>query len=196
MTEAKHFNSNNMGAISQRQFDAHYALYSGYINKINEIDKGLKDSTAKTTSNAVYSPYRALKEGETFCLDSIILHELYFQNLGIENESVPNAAFNQIATKHFGGFNKWLEDFTSCAQSARGWVIFGYEQRTNTFRNILLDAHNVGTVVMHYPILVLDMYEHAYYVDYINDKNSYIKNFVKNTNWTAVNNRLDKLNIN
>ena len=91
--------------------------------------------------------------------------------------------------KFFGGLANWKEDFTACAKAARGWCVFAYEQRTGACRNILLDTHDEGNIAASYPIIVLDVYEHAYFSDYGTDKAAYINRFINNIPWDAVEKR-------
>ncbi|MCL2592674.1 MAG: superoxide dismutase [Defluviitaleaceae bacterium] len=189
--EAKNFNYNTK-IISEPAFDNHITLYNGYINKLNEIDDVLKQNPEEAKANATYSHFRGLKVAETFALCGVILHELYFENIGNTQTQPSQETINTLA-KYFGDFTKWHKDFTACANSARGWVCLIYDQRTESFRNIVLDAHNEGNIPHSYPVLALDMYEHAYFMDYGTDKAGYIATFMEYINWDVVNRRLQNL---
>jgi len=178
----------NTGVVTQKQFDDHMTLYHGYIEKTNEITQKLIKDPQYATANATASHYRGWKRGETYAIDGVILHELYFQNLGNEGGS-PGPNMQQLVDRYFGGFDKWKEDFIACATAARGWCILVYEQRTKTCRNILLDNHHDGHIASAYPILVLDMYEHAYFLDYGTNKGAYINKFIEQIPWDAVEKR-------
>jgi len=174
--------------ISQKQFDDHITLYHGYVDKTNEISKKLATDPQYDTANATASHYRGWKLGETYAIDGVILHELYFQNLGNEGGS-PGPKTKALMDKYFGGFEKWKEDFIACGKAARGWSILVYEQRTKTCRNILLDSHNDGQIATAFPIIVMDMYEHAYFLDYGTDKATYVNRFIAQIAWDAVEKR-------
>jgi len=174
--------------VSQKQFDDHISLYEGYVQKTNETTAMLATNPEYATANATGGHYRGWKKTETYAINGVILHELYFQNLG--NESVPIGPKTQhLIQQFFGSIDNWHEDFTACAQAARGWCVLLYEQRTGTCRNILLDWHDYGNIATAFPILVLDMYEHAYFIDYGKDKNTYIKNFISNIPWGIIEKR-------
>jgi len=176
------------GVVTRKQFDDHMTLYKGYVDKTNEITQKLAADPEYASANATASHYRGWKKGETYAIDGVIMHELYFQNLG--NASGPMGKKTQhLMDRYFGGADKWREDFIACAKSARGWCVLVYEQRTATCRNILLDAHDVGQIATAYPILVLDMYEHAYFLDYGTDKAAYINRFLSQVPWDAVEKR-------
>lgn len=188
---AKHFEHSTM-AVSSEQFADHLKLYNGYITKVNQITGELEKDPDTKDANATYSRYRCLKKGETFSLDGVILHELYFQNM-CDSQKVPSVKTTEMLNQYFGGYEKWRADFTACCESARGWCVLVYEQRTNTYRNLLQDAHDDGVVCMAYPLLVMDMYEHAYFLDYGTNKDEYIKNFLTSVDWDVVEKRIDKL---
>lgn len=176
--------------VSQKLFDDHVKLYKGYVDKTNEIALKLAASTTAelNTANATFSAYRGLKRGESFALDGVILHELYFQNIMSENSPIGKRV-SHILDVHFGGFDNWKAAFTASAKSARGWCILAYEQRTQSCRNIVLDSHDDGLICGAYPLVVLDMYEHAYMLDYGIDKGAYIDRFIANIPWGAIERR-------
>jgi Fe-Mn family superoxide dismutase len=171
--------------LSKRQLDEHKKLYKGYVDKVNEITTDLAGNAGRDKANATESNYRELKKGEAFALNGVILHERYFQLLGSE-KSQPREKTAKIFQEHFDGYENWKADFLACALAARGWVIFAFEQRTQTYRNILLDRHDEGYVCGSYPLVILDMYEHAYFIDYGTDKTKYINGFLDAIRWDLV----------
>jgi len=182
--------SASITALSEKQFNAHMGLYKGYVAKVNEITEKLNaPDGGRQDSNAVYSYYRGLKESESFAIDGCILHELYFENIG-GDKGIAGTKTKKIIDVQFGGFDAFAEDLKACCKAARGWCVFLYEPRTDSFRNIMLDAHNVGENALGQPILVIDMYEHAYFYDYLADKGKYIDNIFQNINWDVVENRV------
>ena len=174
--------------VSQKLFNDHFKLYEGYVDKTNEISLKLAASTDLDSANATYSTYRGLKRGESFALDGVILHELYFQNLITENSPIGNRT-SRLLDRNWGSFDRWKEAFIASAKAARGWCILAYEQRTKTCRNILLDFHDEGLICGAYPLLALDMYEHAYMLDYGIDKATYINRFIASIPWEVVEKR-------
>lgn len=176
-------------AINEEQFDVHMQLYQGYINKINQIDQLLADGGDYEQANATYSIFRGLKRGETYALDGVILHELYFQNMG-NGYNQPNETTNQWFIRDFGGYDEWEKKFVATAKASRGWTVLAYDWRSQRFRNISLDSHDKGNISYSSPVLVLDVYEHAYFLQYANKKEEYINNFMKNINWTIVDKRI------
>lgn len=176
--------------VSQKLFDNHIKLYHGYVDKTNEIALKLAASTTAElkAANATYSAYRGLKRGESYALDGVVLHELYFANLTAENSPIGKRV-SHLLERHWGGFDNWKAAFIASANTARGWCILAYEQRTQSCKNIVLDSHDDGLICGAYPLLVLDMYEHAYVADYGTDKAGYIEKFINNVPWGVVERR-------
>lgn len=174
-------------AVNQKQFDAHYKLYEGYVNQNNKIVEGLKNVSQQelADANTTNGEYRGLKKGETYALNGVILHELYFRNMGGTNKE-PCDQLITLIEKYFGTMEEWSKEFIATAKASRGWVVLCYEQRTDSLRNCLLDLHDEGAVYMSIPLIVLDMYEHAYAIQYGIDKAKYIDAFMKNIHWDIV----------
>lgn len=183
--------SDDVTVINQEQFDAHMRLYEGYINKMNEIDMLLENDADPEQSNSTYSKYRGIKRGETFALNGVILHEYYFENIGGDEMKPEEFVLNDIV-KDFGSYENWQKDFVATAKASRGWVIMCYDMRSERFRNISLDAHDVGNIAKSIPLLVLDMYEHAYFLQYGDKKVDYINNFMKNIDWNIISMRIEE----
>lgn len=186
-----HYN-NTINAVSKKQYDVHLELYEGYINKINEIWKELMEAPQREKANAAYSKYRGLKKGETYALDGVILHELYFDNLGGVNNT-PSGAALELINQFFGSYENWKQDFIACGKAARGWAMLCYDQRSKSLKNILCDSHDEGIIANAYPLIIMDVYEHAYFVDYQNKKADYIESFMQDINWDSVNKRAQNL---
>ncbi len=180
--------SQDITVINKEQFEAHMKLYEGYINKMNEIDQLLLESSDLDKANATYSKFRGIKRGETYALNGVILHELYFENIGTD-QKLPDELLQRYLMRDFGGFEEWEKRFVATAKASRGWAVLAYDWRSYRFRNISLDSHDLGNIALSTPILVLDMYEHAYFLQYADNKVEYINNFMKNIDWEVVSKR-------
>jgi Fe-Mn family superoxide dismutase len=180
--------------ISDKQISQHRdILYAGYVNKLNEIEERLKTADI-TKANQAFSDFRALKVEETFALNGVVLHELYFENLGVKSAK-PTGKLSDLLAREFGSFDKWIENLKACGMAARGWVILGLCTYDGKLHNYCLDAHNDRVPVSVVPILVLDVYEHAYTIDFGVKRAPYLDAFVKNINWDAAAKRLDRVNL-
>lgn len=181
--------TDDVTVINREQFDVHMRLYEGYINKINEVDELLGDDPDIEDANATYSKFRGIKRGETYALDGVILHEYYFENIGSRNNA-PDDEVSQWLADNFGSVEQWADHYVATAKASRGWAVLCYDVRSRRLRNISLDAHDVGNIALCIPLLVLDVYEHAYFLQYADDKNEYINNFMKNIDWNVVRRRM------
>ena len=169
--------TDDIKVINREQFEAHLRLYEGYVNNINKIDNELMwGNPQRDQSNTTFSYYRECKRGETFALNGVILHELYFQNIG-GNEVEPDQNTKEKLEMFFGNYENWMDDFIATAKASRGWAVLSYDQRSSRLRNISLDAHDVGNVAYSAPLLILD-----------------IDNFMKNINWSVIRARLEFMN--
>jgi len=181
--------TDDITAVNQKQFEAHIRLYEGYVDKINEIDRILMNNPEREKANATFSFYRECKRGETYALNGVILHELYFENMGGRMKMPDQAAAGQLEM-YFGSFDNWKNDFIATAKASRGWAVLCYDQRSYRLRNISLDAHDLGNIAYSAPLLVLDVYEHAYFLQYADNKTEYINRFMENINWDVVCDRM------
>lgn len=182
--------TDDVTVINREQFDVHMRLYEGYINKINEIDKILMKDPDLENANSTYSKFRGLKRGETYALDGVILHEYYFENIG-GYEKEPDEMIKKALDRDFGSYEKWKKYFVATATASRGWAILCFDPRSNRYRNISLDAHDVGNIQISIPLIVLDMYEHSYFLQYADNKAEYINNFMKNIDWEVIKARFE-----
>ena len=190
-SDIKPLSFSDLNGISQNTIENHYGkLYQGYVKKWQEIQERLK-TVDKSSANATFSDFRELKLEESFAANAIILHEAYFDILGGDGQS-GGQVVNAIE-KEFGSFANWLADFQALGLCSRGWVVLGFDYNDGHLRNFLLDVHNLHGVWGAAPILVLDMYEHAYFIDFGTDKKSYIDAFFKNLNWTAIDQKYKKI---
>jgi superoxide dismutase, Fe-Mn family len=176
--------------ISQRTNEEHYELYKGYVGKVNEIQARL-DGVDRATANQIYSDYRALRVDLSFAIGGVKNHEIYFAHLG-GNGGKPSGRLLELIERDFPSYDAWLADFKACGLAARGWVWLAYDHDWNTLTTVLGDAQNTFPVWNATPILALDTYEHAYWLDYGRARAKYIDAFFDNLDWNVVAANLDK----
>lgn len=170
----------DLDGISKKMIDEHFKLYQGYVKKSNEIQEKI-NSADKSEANASYSYIGELKRQETFAVNGMKLHEVYFGHLG--GDGIPKGDLVKMIEEDFSSLDTWKEDMIATGLSARGWAVLCFDYRDNRLHNYGADAHNVGAVWGAIPIIVLDVYEHAYFLDYGVNRKSYIDSFFKNLNW-------------
>lgn len=191
--ESKTFYLTNIKGFTKKQLLEHYQLYEGYIKSLNKIDKKLKDLKNYENPSTTYSNIRCLKLGQSYANDGVILHELYFSNLGGEKKEPYGKVLNLI-NSNFGNYDTFKKIFKSIGMSMRGWVVLATNLNKDILNIIGQDTHDKGIIYYHFPILVMDVYEHAYMIDFGIDKSRYIDVFFENINWEEVNCRLDMMN--
>ena len=171
--------------ISRATVEAHHKLYVGYVNKRNEILGKLAGVDA-SAANQVYSELRALKVDLTFAIGGIKNHELYFAHLGGGGGN-PTGAFAQLVKRDFGSVDGYLADLRATGMAARGWAWTAYDWDEGRLFNYIGDAQNTFPVWNATPLVALDVYEHAYFLDYQTDRAAYIGAFLDNLDWDVVN---------
>ncbi|MBI2099436.1 superoxide dismutase [Candidatus Uhrbacteria bacterium] len=170
--------------ISAKTLEIHHGkLYAGYVNKRNEIEDKLK-SADLSSANQTYSELRALKVEETFAGNGAALHEAYFEGMG-GSGGRPSGKLLSAIEAEWGNYEKWEAEFKACALAVRGWVVLAYDTNDNRLHNYVGDAHNQGGMWGAIPVLVHDVYEHAYFIDYGSDRKTYVEAYMSNINWTA-----------
>ncbi len=188
-----HLKPKDLDGISNEQIEPHFeAHYKGYITKYNEIQEKLSDTafSDRSKANQNYSEYRELKVEETFNYMGVVLHELYFGHLGKKGE--PSEAFKKKVEEDFGSWEACVEELKAAAISFRGWAVLGLDLFSGRLVVNGLDAHNVYNLHGFIPIIVIDTYEHAYYVDYKNKRPPYVEAVLRNLNWEVINARFEK----
>ncbi|WP_426351000.1 superoxide dismutase [Alloiococcus sp. CFN-8] len=185
------YNFSSVRDISLSQLQQHYELYKRYVNQFNEMNAMPRDASAYPRPNTTNSPMRNLKKGETYALDGLKLHELYFENM-TNPGGAPSSEMINIINSFFNSYENFIAYIRNAALSMRGWVVVTMDPRTEELQVIGQDAHDDGPIWLSYPLLVMDVYEHAYMIDFGIDRNAYIDAFLKNINWKVVNDRLRK----
>jgi len=180
--------SGKLDGLTASQIDQHLKLYKGYIGKANEIHAKLQDADL-TSANATYAPLRELLMEQSYAVNGAVYHELYFGNLGGKGGD-PTGDFKAAVDERFGSTGKFMDLLKASGKCMRGWVIVGYNTRGGYIDTFGLDMHNMWSPASTVPLLVLDVYEHAYMIDYGIDRAKYLDAFAKNLDWEVVGKRL------
>ncbi len=187
----------DLTGISKKTIEIHYdKLYKGYVSKMIEVDGEIAKFASgekEAVGNQTYSELRALRQGETFATNGVYLHEYYFNVLGGDGSVPENSLTSELKDK-WGSIENFVKYFSASGMAMRGWVVLAWDTQKRKLKVYGCDAHNQGGVWGCMPIIVLDVYEHAYYLDYGSDRKSYIEDFWKNFNWEAANDLYEKVN--
>jgi Fe-Mn family superoxide dismutase len=182
-----------MDGISRASVEAHYKLYEGYVAKRNEIltKLGAVDLGA---ANQVYSEVRALKIDLSFAVGGVKNHEIYFEHLGGGGGN-PDGPILGLIERDFGDVDTWRSDLKATGMGGRGWAWTAYDWDEQRLFNYIGDAQNTFPIWNATPLVALDVYEHAYFLDYRTDRASYIEAFFGNLDWGVVNDWVSRYQI-
>lgn len=176
--------------ISKATHDAHLGLWKGYANKTNEIRTLLSEMDIDPSkANQTYSDMRALKVNYAFAYGGYINHKVYFETLG-GNGGPATGHIEALIKEAYNNFDHFIADFKATGMAARGWVFLGYdhdEQRVHTY---IGDAQDTFPTWNHTLLLAMDVYEHAYYLDFQTARMKYIEAYLQCIDWDAVNARI------
>jgi len=178
-----------MEGFSETLLNNHFTLYQGYITNTNKLYDSL---TAMLKEGKTATPeYAELKRRFGFEFNGMRLHEYYFENLGGKGSLDKSGKLAQILPGGFGSYEDWEKDFRATAtMRGIGWAILYQDNVTGWLFNQWINEHETGHPAGCIPILVLDVFEHAFMIDYGLKRADYIDAFFKNINWTAVEARL------
>jgi superoxide dismutase, Fe-Mn family len=179
--------------LSEKLLSEHHdVLYAGYVKKLNEIRVKL-DGADRTEANASYSLFGELKREETFTANAIKLHEAYFETLGGNGQ--PTGAILEMINNDCGGIDTWRAEMTAAGIAARGWVVAAYDLDLSCLVTYICDSHNLGCIWNAVPLIVLDVYEHAYYLDYATGRKGYIEVFLNNLDFAYANGVIERMSL-
>jgi Fe-Mn family superoxide dismutase len=179
-----------LNGITPRLIESHYEHnYGGALNRLNAIAKELETLDPSTTPSDVIS---RLKRDELTALNSTLLHELYFASLGGDGRTLPEVFASAIA-RDFGSVDRWRHEYVALATAlagSSGWVLLTYVPRDGRLINQTASDHGEN-IAGGIPILALDMYEHAYQLEFGANAAAYIAAFMRNIDWNAVQARFE-----
>jgi Fe-Mn family superoxide dismutase len=191
------FNLSGLTGISDRTLEMHFKLYDGYVKQTNLLTEQLEDILKDGKIDPDETPaYSELTRRLGFEYNGMVLHEYYFGNLkaGADPEPGRTSPFRRLCEEDFGSFATWKTDFVGVGKMRGvGWAVCYQDPRSLRVSNHWITLHEVGNVSGFVPLLVMDVWEHAYLLDYApSQRGEYIEAFFSNVDWTAVAGRLAK----
>jgi Fe-Mn family superoxide dismutase len=189
--EAKtHLKPSGLKGISENQIAQHWKLYEGYVTNSNALLAELEALRKEGKGGTAAYADRRRRLGFEF--NGMVLHEYYFGNLkaGVA-EPGETSALRKALAAHFSSFEAWKEDFVKCgATRGIGWAVLNLDPATGGLVNHFIQLHEDGNVAGFCPLLILDVFEHAYMVDFpAGGRGDYMKAFFENVHWEAVEKR-------
>jgi superoxide dismutase, Fe-Mn family len=188
--EAKDFTALvGLPGFSEAILKNHFKLYQGYVKNVNTL---LDKLSALVSEGKEKSPeYGELKRRFGWEYDGMVMHEYYFSNLGGTAAFDPESALYKKITADFGSFEAWKKDFLATASiRGIGWAVLYQEPKSGKLINAWINEHDCGHLAGATPILVIDVFEHAFILDYQTDRAAYLEAVWKAINWKVVAERL------
>lgn len=188
--EAKNFDRLiGMAGFSEKLLKDHFTLYQGYVMNFNKLDQTL---LAMEKAGTFGTPeFNELNRRLGWEFNGMRLHELYFGNMSKEARAFnAQASLAAVVVKEFGSYEMWEQDFKAMgAMRGIGWVILYHDREAGRLFNVWVNEHDVGHFAGATPLVVMDVFEHAYITDYGISRKDYITAFMKQLDWEAVEKR-------
>jgi superoxide dismutase, Fe-Mn family len=187
-----HLIPKNLKDISDTQVEDHWGLYKGYVKNVNTINQELSDLRKQGEGNSLLYADRRRRYGFEYC--GMVLHEYYFGNLkGGQGDLAKGELYSKIE-EAFGSYENWKNDFSAAGKTRGiGWAILYFDPATGNLTNHFVAEHQNGDISGFSPVLVMDVWEHAYMVDHrAGGRGKYIDAFLNNINWEIAEKRFDE----
>jgi Fe-Mn family superoxide dismutase len=178
-----------------KQIELHLELYNKYVENYNENYSKTYEEMKIEKANATYSEFSEWQKRKSVLLNGIRLHELFFENIKInqdsdeDNEDNKTDAIGMIEKLHTP-FDKWKEEMIATGKSVNGWVLFGFyknaEDGQGEYEVIAVDGHTNGIPTNFEVVVAIDTWEHAYLVEFGIDKDAYFEEVFEKMNWNTV----------
>lgn len=180
-----------MPGFSDTLLNNHFTLYQGYVKNINSVMEQLNGMLKDLKPDAPPPTYAELKRRMGWEFNGVRLHEYYFDNLGGKKALDKAGRLAEVLAAQFGAYESWELDFRATgAMRGIGWVVLYQDNLTGKLFNQWINEHDTGHWAGCRPLLIMDVFEHAYMVDYGTKKGGYIEAFFKNIDWGVVESRL------
>ncbi|MBI3991194.1 MAG: Fe-Mn family superoxide dismutase [Candidatus Omnitrophica bacterium] len=178
-----------MEGFSETLLKNHFTLYQGYVTNTNKVIDTLKQML--TDGKTATPEYAELKRRLGWEFNGMRLHEYYFENLGGKGGIKKDGKLAKKISEEFGSYELWEKDFKSTgAMRGIGWVVLYQDGPDGKLLNFWINEHDVSHPAGCNPVLIMDVFEHAYMLDYGLKKADYIEAFFKNINWQSAEARL------
>lgn len=178
-----------ISGFSETLLKNHFTLYQGYVANTNKLVELMAElSKAGKTSSPEFAE---LKRRFGWEFNGMRLHEYYFENLGGNGRIDPSSRLAQELNKQFGSFQNWEIEFRATgAMRGIGWVVLYKDDLSGRLFNAWINEHDVGHLAGCRPLLIMDVFEHAFMIDYGLKRADYIQAFFQNLKWETVDRRL------
>jgi len=188
----KKWDLSGLNGISDNTLAVHFGLYEGYVKNANLLNEQILEIVKSGQASAANLQFAELSRRLGFEYNGMRLHEYYFDNLMSKSSGSPSTELKDAIASSFGDFETWKRDFAAVgAMRGVGWAIAYQDPWTGRISNHWITLHEDGNVAGFTPILVMDVWEHAYLLDYKPaERPKYIESFFANVDWDTVASRL------
>jgi Fe-Mn family superoxide dismutase len=188
----KKFDLSGLKGISDNTLQVHFGLYEGYVKNTNLLNDQLAEQVKAGKAAGADPHFAELTRRLGFECNGMVLHEYYFENMTKNAGAAPSSAFGEAVAATHGDFDTWKKDFSAIGgMRGVGWAIAYYNPRAGRVSNHWITLHEVGNIAGFVPLLVMDVWEHAFLLDYKPaERSKYIESFFANVDWAVVQQRL------
>ncbi|HXI12287.1 MAG TPA: superoxide dismutase [Thermoanaerobaculia bacterium] len=192
---AKTYDLSGLSGISDETLEMHFKLYEGYVKATNDLSERIGEILADGKVDQEEMPaYSELTRRLGFEYNGMVLHEYYFENMKRQGGGDPDrtSSFYKASEQSFGSYEIWKTDFTGIGKMRGvGWAVCYRNPETNAISNHWISLHETGNIAGFRPVLVMDVWEHAYLLDYKPaDRPKYIEAFFSNIDWDVLSKRI------
>ncbi|MDT7543269.1 MAG: superoxide dismutase, Fe-Mn family [Acidobacteriota bacterium] len=193
--QPKDFSLSGLNGISDKTLEMHFKLYQGYVKETNKLTEKISEFLSDGKVDQEEMPaYSELTRRLGFEYNGMVLHEYYFGNMKRQGSVDPDktSTFFKLAGDSFGSYDIWKSDFSSVGKMRGvGWAVCSQNPANGALSNHWINLHETGNVAGFVPLLVMDVWEHAFILDYAPaDRPKYIEAFFSNIDWAAVESRI------
>jgi len=190
--KTKEFKLSGLQGISDETLKMHFGLYEGYVKNVNLLNEQIAGIIRKKEASGQDPIYTELTRRLGFEFGGMVLHEYYFENLAAKGKGSPSADFKHAVERSFESFDIWHQAFAAVGgMRGVGWAILYQDPVTEQLSNHWIALHQDGVPSGFKPIVVMDVWEHAFLLDYKpSERSKYIEAFFTNINWETVQRRL------
>ena len=189
----KKFDLAGLQGISDNTLQVHFGLYEGYVKNTNLLNEQIAGLIQSGNAAGANPGFAELTRRLGFEYNGMVLHEYYFGNMTKTAGSTPPSAIGDAVAGTYGDFDTWKKEFSAVGgMRGVGWAIAYFDPHSQRITNHWITLHEDGNVAGFVPILVMDVWEHAFLLDYKPaDRSKYIESFFLNVDWGVVNGRLE-----
>ena len=187
------FNLPKLEGISEKQIDIHLGLYKGYVKHVNLVREKIHELEVEDKEKNAYA-VTELRRRFSFEFDGMRMHEYYFEGLENGAQEISDGDLKSVLTEKYGSFEGFIEHFKAVGMSRGiGWTVLYFDPKGQTPHVTWVGDHELGTLAGLPILIAMDMWEHAFMIDYVPaDKGKYIDAFLANLNWRVVEKRFTK----